>query len=183
MTSPANDIPNSEIWSSAPTVVEILGEEKYLELEAENNLKMFLPIWMPIFEAALTENAPYFTRWSIDILSGDSTSFADRDAHLNYLIEKYQDWQAEQRLQRIEAALGLKTILPTPPVTVIAPPIPNHNGSTWDDFFDWYYSGGIVQYPRIMNLGNAIPFSVRTIHNNHSLYTKQYGKLPRRVIE
>lgn len=60
-----------------------------------------------------------------------------------------------------------------------AMPIPNKDGATWDDFFDWYYLGGIVKYPDIKGLTSAIPFAVGTINNNHSLYVQQYGKKPR----
>lgn len=62
-----------------------------------------------------------------------------------------------------------------------AMPIPNENGATWDDLFDWWYRGGRLQYPTVKDLASAIGKAPGTVSNNHMHYKEQHGRAPRRA--
>lgn len=57
-------------------------------------------------------------------------------------------------------------------------PIPNQNGATWDDTFDWYYRAGRGVCSSLKNLAGLIGWAKGTVYNNHTRYKAQYGEKP-----
>jgi hypothetical protein len=63
-------------------------------------------------------------------------------------------------------------------IEVSDPPLPGLDGVKWDDFFDWWYREGRLQYPLLKDLPELIARDYGTIKNRHAEYKAQHGRGP-----
>ena len=70
-----------------------------------------------------------------------------------------------------DAVIPIREFLPP------SPPVPNADGYSWDDVFDWWYRGGrVMGYPTLKSLETSISRVGGTIKNQHSVYVAEYGE-------
>lgn len=169
----------------------------FTELEASVRQaieSMTAPVFLPNV-LTLTPRAPDLDRLEAEALARSEFALADapllssrpkRQVILRVREKSLTRAELEDGLKGLEASLLAKLQGPQSGVVVagtlqLTPPIPDENGHTWNDVFDWFYWKAPRGYcPTLENLARMVFRTYKHVQRMHSEYLDQHPELATR---